>query len=38
MLVVEVCTSRLPSACSWSVGSPDWSSTIATNDAQVSRA
>ena len=30
--------SRLPSACSLSVGSPDCSSTIATNDAQVSRA
>ena len=38
MLVVEVCTSRLPSWCSLSVGSPDPSSTIATNDAQVSRA
>src|SRR5512133_668146 len=36
MLVVEVCTSRLPSACSWSVGSPELASTIATNDAQVS--
>src|SRR4029453_1726643 len=36
MLVVEVCTSRLPSACSLSVGSPELSSTMATNDAQVS--
>ena len=35
MLVVDVCTSVVPSACSWSVGSPLRVSTIATNDAQV---
>jgi hypothetical protein len=35
MFVVDVCTSRVPSACSWSVGSPESGSVIATNDAHV---
>src|SRR3954468_12753332 len=38
MLVVEVLTSRVPSAFSASVGRPVRSSVIATNDAQVPRA
>src|SRR4029453_11026930 len=38
MLVVEVWTSRVPSACRLSVGSPEASSTMATNEAQVSPA
>ena len=38
MLVVDVCTDRLPSASRMSAGRPLRSSVIATNDAHVSRA
>jgi hypothetical protein len=36
MLVVEVCTSVVPSACNWSVGNPLPVSTIAVKERQVS--
>src|SRR5580765_3305002 len=38
MFVVDVWTSVVPSACSWSVGNPLGVSTIAANEAQVASA